>query len=197
MGSVENKESTEFMTTEAPVAVDPPDGFRAGDAFSKGRIITPGTPAQLGAFGLFAPQPSQRHVLLPTTKPLNVKSAEDVLWVAFAELCGWPASAEDYRELAKEHRTWVIDGVPSPTHESAAGSAAAWERFRDVVDVLYEQDITLFLIGNGPLDWNIAQDPAHKKNARPEDLSRIASRVSLLSRVESFEPFDEIEISGS
>ncbi|WP_423181959.1 AFG1/ZapE family ATPase [Arthrobacter sp. NyZ413] len=197
MESVEDKESTEFTTTEAPVAVDAPDGFRAGEAFSKGRIITPGTSAQLGAFGLFTPQPSQRHVLLPTTKPLNVKSAEDVLWIGFAELCGWPASAEDYRALAEEHRTWVIDGVPSPSHESAVGSAKAWERFSDVVDVLYEQDITLFLIGNGPLDWDIAQDPAHKTNARSEDLARIVSRVSILDRVESSEPFDEIEISGS
>lgn len=152
------------------------------EGFSRGKIITPGTPAQLGAFGLFQPAKSQGRILTPTTQRLTVKAADDTLWVGFAELCGGLMSTADYLALAEDYGTWVIDGVPSPTVESAAGSAPAWQRFSNVVDVLYDRDITLFLVGHGPLDW---------------DLARSASRLSLLGRVEASTPFEEVEAGGS
>lgn len=172
------------------------------EAFSRGRIITPGTPAQLGAFGLFPPSTSQERVLTPTTQRLTVKGADDMLWVSFAELCGGLTSTADYLALAVDYKTWVIDGVPSPTVDSAAGSAPAWQRFSNVVDVLYDQDITLFLVGHGPLDWDLAQDPSHRASphptsTQPVDLARIASRLSLLGRVEASVPFEEVEAGGS
>jgi predicted ATPase len=176
------------------------------DGFSRGRIITPGTPAQLGAFGLFPPSKSQERILTPTTQRLTVKAADDMLWVGFAELCGGIMSTADYLALAGDYETWVIDGVPSPTVESAAGSASAWQRFSDVVDVLYDRGITLFLVGHGPLDWDLAgdpaRDPAHpsgsrRTSAQTVDMARIASRLSLLGRVEAPEPFEEVEAGGS
>ncbi|MEW1822403.1 hypothetical protein AB0323_16700 [Arthrobacter sp. NPDC080031] len=70
-----------------------------------------------------------------------------------------------------------------------------------MVDVLYDQGITLFLVGHGPLDWDLAgdlaPDPARRIGARKVDLARIASRLSLLGRVEASEPFEEIETGGS
>lgn len=169
--------------------------------FSRGWIITPGTTAQLGAFGLFPPSTSQGRVLTPTTQPLTVKAADDMLWVSFSELCGGLTSTADYLALAEDYRTWVIDGVPSPTLESTAGSAAAWQRFSNVVDVLYDQDITLFLVGHGPLDWDLAQDPAQdparRSNVQPVDSARIASRLSLLGKVEASAPFEDAETWGS
>ncbi|MFH5878236.1 AFG1/ZapE family ATPase [Arthrobacter sp. NA-172] len=99
------------------------DGDRDSRAFSRGKIITPGTPAQLGAFGLFPPSTSQERVLTLATRELTVKAAGDVLWVSFLALCGVPTSTADYLALADGYRTWVIDGVPSPTVESVAGSA--------------------------------------------------------------------------
>jgi predicted ATPase len=173
------------------------DGDRDSRAFSRGKIITPGTPAQLGAFGLFPPSTSQERVLTLATRELTVKAAGDVLWVSFLALCGVPTSTADYLALADGYRTWVIDGVPSPTVESVAGSAPAWQRFSNVVDVLYHQDITLFLVGHGPLDWDLAQDPAHRTSAQPVDVARIGSRLSLLGRVESSAPFEEAEAGGS
>jgi predicted ATPase len=167
------------------------------EAFSRGKIITPGTTAQLGAFGLFTPSTSQERVLTPTTQRLTVKAADDMLWVGFPELCGGLMSTADYLALAVDYKTWVIDGVPSPTFESTAGSAPAWQRFGNVVDVLYDQDITLFLVGHGPLDWDLAQDPAHRASAQPVDVARIASRLSLLGRVESSAPFEDAETWGS
>lgn len=175
-------------------------------AFSRGRIITPGTTAQLGAFGLFPPSKSQERVISPTTQRFTAKAADDMLWIGFSELCCRPTSTADYLALAADYKTWVIDGVPSPTIGSAAGSASAWQRFSNVVDVLYDQDITLFLVGHGPLDWDLAadlaQDPAHRTSARetsaqPVDLARIASRLSLLGRVDSSAPFEEAEAGGS
>ncbi|MCX2746334.1 hypothetical protein OOZ51_00720 [Arthrobacter sp. MI7-26] len=172
------------------------------EAFSRGRIITPGTTAQLGAFGLFPPSKSQERVLSPTAQRLTAKAADDMLWISFSELCGGLTSRADYLALAMDYKTWVVDGVPSPTVESASGSAPAWHRFSDVVDVLYDQDITLFLVGHGPLDWDLAQDLAHRTgsphtSAQPADLARIASRLSLLGRVESSAPFEEVEAGGS
>ncbi|WP_281269639.1 AFG1/ZapE family ATPase [Arthrobacter silvisoli] len=154
----------------------------AKDGFRRGRVISPGTPRQLGAFGLFPPPPAEQRTLTPTTQPLPVKAAGDVLWVAFAELCGGLMSTADYLALAAEYRVWVVDGVPSPGHESAEGSAAAWQRFSNAVDVLYDEDVTLFLVGRGGLDWDAGS--AHG-SALPADRARIASRLSLLGRVEA------------
>ncbi|MFF2297201.1 AFG1/ZapE family ATPase [Arthrobacter sp. efr-133-R2A-120] len=193
---------TDFRRSQVPGSAATPSGSSGLKAFSRGKIITPGTPAQLGAFGLFPPSKAQERILTPTTQRLTVKAADDMLWVSFAELCGRLMSTADYLALAEDYGTWVIDGVPSPTIGSTAGSAPAWQRFSNVVDVLYDQDITLFLVGHGPLDWDLAQDPAHRtgsqqRSAQPVDLAGIASRLSLLGRVESSVPFEEVEAGGS
>ncbi|WP_256212534.1 cell division protein ZapE [Arthrobacter sp. yr096] len=159
----------------------PADGSTSGtgfEAFGSGRIISPGTPGQLGRLGLFRPPPSQRRVLSPTTQPIVVKNSDpDLLWVSFEELCGGLTSASDFLALADAYTTWVIDDVPSPSITDSA-SAPAWQRFSNVVDVLHDQDIRLFLIGQGPLDWDIGA----AGNILPVDLARIASRLALLGR---------------
>jgi cell division protein ZapE len=182
MDIVEINGDTDFRRNPA-AAPDEGAGEESRAGFRRGRIITPGTERQLGVFGLFAPPPSGHRTLVPTTQPLRVKAAGDVLWVGFAELCGGLMSTADYLLLAAEYRVWVIDGVPSPAHESAAGSAPAWQRFSNVVDVLYDEDVTLFLVGRGPLDWDGAAT-ASARTALPVDLARIASRLSLLERIE-------------
>lgn len=165
-----------------PRGAEPASGFRSG------RIITPGSPRQLGKLGLFRPSDAQSRTLTPTTRPITARNAEpDLLWISFAELCGGLSSKADYLALAAAHRMWVIDGVPSPRLESALalelgpGSASAWQRFSNVVEVLHDQDIALFLIGTGPFDWDAAGTGA----AVPVDMARMARRLSLLGRVES------------
>lgn len=177
MDIVEINGSTDFRRNPAVApGDDPKEGFR------RGRIITPGTERQLGVFGLFTPPATEHRTLKPTTQPLPVKAAGDVLWVGFAELCGGLMATADYLLLAAEYRVWVIDGVPSPGHESTTASAPAWQRFSNVVDVLYDEDVTLFLVGRGPLDWDEAA-AASARTALPADMARIASRLSLLERV--------------
>ncbi|BCW63890.1 AFG1/ZapE family ATPase [Arthrobacter sp. StoSoilB22] len=161
-------------------------------AFRSGRIISPGTRGQLGRLGLFRPPPARGRVVQPTTQPIVVKNSDpDLLWVGFAELCGGLTSTSDFLVLAETFRTWVIDDVPSPAVGDAA-SAPAWQRFSNVVDVLYDQDITLFLIGNGPLDWDIEPNG----NALPVDLARIASRLSPLSRSHPDQALEREEAAG-
>ncbi|MEV7605274.1 cell division protein ZapE [Paenarthrobacter sp. NPDC089322] len=161
-------------------------------AFSSGRIITPGTPHQLGRLGLFRPAASQSRVLTPTTQPIVVKNADpEVLWVGFAELCGGLTSTADFLALADNFTTWVIDDVPSPSIQDPA-LAPAWQRFSNAVDVLYDQDTTLFLIGEGPLDWDVDTG-----SVLPVDLARIASRLSLLQRSAYDEPLASEGAAGS
>ncbi|WP_244296486.1 cell division protein ZapE [Paenarthrobacter nitroguajacolicus] len=164
-----------------------PEGFRAG------RIIAPGTPRQLGRLGLFTPSPLQSRVLTPTTQPIVVRNSDpDLLWVGFEELCGGLTSTSDFLALAERYATWVIDQVPSPAG-AGPDSAPVWQRFSNVVDVLHDQDITLFLIGKGPLDWDVAAPGS----ALPVDLARIASRLSLLGRSDIDEALAQEEAAGS
>ncbi|WP_284986526.1 cell division protein ZapE [Arthrobacter sp. fls2-241-R2A-172] len=174
-----------------PAGADSPENPSEG--FRSGRIITPGTPAQLGRLGLFTPAPIQSRVLTPTTHPIVVRNSDpDLLWVGFDELCGGLTSPADYLALADSYATWVIDDVPSPAGNHPA-LAPAWQRFSNVVDVLHDQDITLFLVGKGPLDW----DGAGSGSVMPVDLARIASRLSLLTRCESAKPLEREESAGS
>ena len=187
--------SSDFRRFPAAGAT-PPEGF---ESFRAGQIITPGTPRQLGRLGLFTPSASQSRVLTPTTQPIVVKNSDpDLLWVGFEELCGGLTSTADYLALAETFTTWVIDGVPSPAASTAA-SAPAWQRFSNVVDVLHDQDITLFLIGQGPLDWDLPadQDTGAPGVGLPVDLARIASRLSLLGRTHQDHDAASEEAAGS
>jgi predicted ATPase len=164
--------------------------------FQRGLVITPGTERQLGAYGLFRPSPPQQQVLALPSGPLTVKSADpDVLWVSFTELCGGPRTDADYMELAGQFPSWVIDGVPSPGVPAAAGSAAAWHRFLDLVGVLHDRDRVLFLVGAGPLDWEDAARRAALPVGEASALARIAERLSSLRRIESDEELED-ELTG-
>jgi predicted ATPase len=166
--------------------------------FERGLILTPGTDRQLGRYGLFRPAPSQQQALDLPSHTLTAKSAApDLLWVSFGDLCGGPLESADYRALAGRYPVWVIDAVPSPLVESEAGSGAgaagAWERFLEVLDLLREQDATLFLIGRGPLGWDI---PADAQSPAAATFTRIADGLGVLRRIESDEQLEEEQTGG-
>ena len=144
----------------------------ARQPLTQGRIIIPGTERQLGTYGLFPPSFAQQRTLKPVTQRFSAKNAEpELLWISFSELYAGQASKADYDALAGQHSTWVIDGVPAPETVGSEQKSPAWHRFGTLVEVLYERDVTLFLIGAG----------------LPADLPRVASRLSLLTWVESTE----------
>jgi cell division protein ZapE len=169
--------------------------------FERGLIITPGTDRQLGAYGLFRPAPSQQRVLELPSHTLTVKSADpDLLWVGFDALCGGPLGTADHTALAGMFPAWVVDGVPPPGVEpaghTAAGAAAAWHRFVDVLDILRDLDIMLVLISRSPLDWDAASRPTVPPSPDAAALARIADRLAVLRRVESDEQLQDEQTSG-
>ncbi|CAN7435329.1 hypothetical protein LJR078_002896 [Arthrobacter sp. LjRoot78] len=110
-----------------------------------GRVLVPGTAKQLGAVGLFVPAPGQQRTLEVSGHPLAVKSAEGgLLWIGFRHLTGTPVAAGDFAALAARYPEWVIDGVPAPP---APAGSPEWQQFLDVVELLFDADVTLFLIG--------------------------------------------------
>ena len=155
--------------------------------FRRGLLITPGTERQLGACGLFRPSPSQRDVLSLPAGPLPVKGADpDMLWAGFAELCGGDRSTADYLLLAETFPAWVVDGIPSPSAESAA-SPADWQRFLALLDVLHDRDITPFLITPVLFGSFSGAPDAGAPGELAAVLSRIGARLSVLRRIESAE----------
>ncbi|MFP5368874.1 MAG: AFG1/ZapE family ATPase [Actinomycetes bacterium] len=170
--------------------------------FERGLIITPGTDRQLGTYGLFRPASSQRQALELPSHTLEAKSAApDLLWVSFAELCGVPLESADYSALAGRYPVWVIDGVPAPLLKSEAGSGAgsadAWERFLEVLDLLREKDATLFLIGRGSPDREIpGSGPVDAEAGGAATLARIADRLAVLRRIESDEQLEDESTGG-
>ncbi|MFP3459245.1 AFG1/ZapE family ATPase [Arthrobacter globiformis] len=164
--------------------------------FDRGLVITPGTERQLGACGLFRPSPFQRDELALPTGALPVKGADpDVLWVSFAELCGADRTAADYLLLAERFPAWVVDGIPSPSAGSAA-SAADWQRFLALLDVLRGQDITPFLIMPGPLGSPLDEPQASDPGELTAVLSIIGERLSELRRIESDEQLADEQSAG-
>jgi cell division protein ZapE len=165
--------------------------------FQRGLIITPGTERQLGAYGLFRPSPPQQQVLALASGPLTAKSADpDVLWVSFSELCSGPRTDADYLALAGQFPSWVIDGIPSPAAQAAAGTPAAWQRFLGLVGVLHERDRVLILVGAGPLDWEASGRSAAAPVEEASVLARIAERLSVLRRIQSDEELEDEQTSG-
>ncbi|MFC9350854.1 AFG1/ZapE family ATPase [Arthrobacter sp. NPDC057013] len=164
--------------------------------FQRGLVITPGSERQLGACGLFRPSPSQRDVLALPTGPLAVKGADpDILWVGFAELCSGSRTTSDYLLLAERFPAWVVDGIPAPSPESAAGKAD-WQRFQALLDVLHGQDITPFLILPGPLGGPFGEPEGSAPGELGAVLSRIGERLSMLRRIESDEQLADEQSGG-
>lgn len=74
--------------------------------------------------------------LLPT-----IRHAPGVVWLDFATLCGGPRSQNDYLEIAREHHTLLLSGVP----KMGAGSSNEARRFTWLVDVLYDHRVKLIV----------------------------------------------------
>lgn len=164
--------------------------------FRQGLVITPGTDRQLGAYGLFRPSPSQRAVLDLPSGPLAVQGADpDLLWAGFAELCGVDRAASDYRLLAGRFPAWVVEGIPSPSSEPAAGQAG-WQRFLALLDVLHERDIIPFLIAPVPLGSLLAEPQDRLTEELAALLSRLSERLSALRWIESDEQLEDEHSGG-
>ncbi|MNQ81725.1 Cell division protein ZapE [compost metagenome] len=72
---------------------------------------------------------------------------ERTICFAFSDICEHPTAVMDYLELSRRFDTWIIDKLPNLQD----CSIAAQQRFINLIDVLYDQDKHLLLIGEQPL----------------------------------------------
>ncbi|APC18471.1 hypothetical protein BLL42_23165 [Pseudomonas frederiksbergensis] len=74
----------------------------------------------------------------------------------------------DYLELCRRFYIWIIDALP----DLANCSIATQQRFINLIDVLYDQDKRLILLGERPLREHLGGDAI--------DLARTRSRLGQL-----------------
>jgi cell division protein ZapE len=67
--------------------------------------------------------------------------APGVIWFDFASLCAGNRAQTDYLELAREHHSFLLSGVP----KMSAGQASEARRFTWLIDVLYDHRVKLIL----------------------------------------------------
>jgi len=160
------------------VAVDGPLDYRTisghGTGFAAGWWAGTGNSAHLTRLGLRAPTPDEHTILHPAGHPVHVRRATaQCLWLDFAHLCEHTTAPVDYLALARDHRHWVVDGVPDLR---STGREPA-QRFANVVDVLYDRDVTPVFLSTVDLEA-LAVGPR-----LPVDIARVESRLGQLRRL--------------
>ena len=145
--------------------------MHAQQVFTQGRYIWPATDAQRKALNL--PEHDAPAMTLPVgTRDLNARfSAGRTVGFTFADLCDQPTAVMDYLELCRRFDHWIIDRLPN----LAECSIAAQQRFINLIDVLYDQDKQLVLLGQRSLRESLAGDAI--------DLARTRSRLGQLMEV--------------
>lgn len=135
--------------------------------FTQGHYVWPGDARQ------------HRQLLMPHAAPVAVTVGQRTLqaryrhercvWFDFAAICEQPTAVMDYLELARRFDHWIIEQLP----DLSECSIAAQQRFINLVDVLYDQDKQLTLLGALPLRDSLGGSAA--------DLARTRSRLGQLT----------------
>jgi len=139
--------------------------------FTQGQYIWPGTASQRQASNL--PPANAPAIALPVgPRHLPARYCEDrTIGFTFTDLCEQPTAVMDYLELCRRFDHWIIDELPN----LADCSIAAQQRFINLVDVLYDQDKHLVLMGQHSLRESLDGDAI--------DLARTRSRLGQLVEV--------------
>ncbi|AIG01741.1 ATPase [Pseudomonas fluorescens] len=139
--------------------------------FSHGQYVWPGTPTQ------------RRELRVPATdgpplalavgaRQLHVRWQQArSLALTFNDLCEQPTAVMDYLLLCEDFDHWIIDDLPRLDH----CPIAVQQRFINLIDVLYDQDKHLTLLGQLPL--------ADALEGQAIDLARTRSRLGQLQQV--------------
>jgi cell division protein ZapE len=136
--------------------------------FTQGQYIWPTTVLQRQALKL--PQQGALAIALPVgTRQLQARHCENrTIAFTFNDLCEQPTAVMDYLELCRRFDTWIIDALP----DLADCPIATQQRFINLIDVLYDQDKRLILLGERPLREHLGGDAI--------DLARTRSRLGQL-----------------
>lgn len=143
----------------------------AQQLFTQGQYVWPATPAQRQASNL--PAADAPAIALPVgTRHLPARYCNGrTIGFTFSDLCDHPTAVMDYLELCRRFDHWIIDDLPN----LADCSIAAQQRFINLVDVLYDQDKHLILLGQRSLRESLGGDAI--------DLARTRSRLGQLVEV--------------
>lgn len=140
----------------------------AHQVFTHGHYVWPGTPAQRQAMDL-PPQDAPALSLAVGTRQFQARLCEGRrVAFTFADLCEQPTAVMDYLELCRRFDQWIIDDLPLLDD----CSIAAQQRFINLIDVLYDQDKHLTLLGQRSLGESLGGDAI--------DLARTRSRLGQL-----------------
>jgi len=142
------------------------------DPFGVGAYLWPGSPDQRRALGLPPMVETRVEVAVGHRHLPAISAADGLLQFSFAELCEGPTAVLDYLTLSETWHRWLLDEVP-PLREA---SPAARQRFINLVDVLYDRRLALFLVSAAPLDETLA-------DSEIADMSRTRSRLSQLRQI--------------
>ncbi|MFK0311130.1 cell division protein ZapE [Pseudomonas sp. NPDC090233] len=142
---------------------------REHQRFTQGHYVWPGDAAQRLALNVPAAQPVTLEVNKRMLRTLGISDRQ--VMFAFDDLCEQPTAVIDYLQLAQQYDTWVIDGLD----DLSECSLAAQQRFVNLVDVLYDQDRQVTVIGRKPLEESLGGAIA--------DLMRTRSRLGQLHQV--------------
>ncbi len=146
-----------------------PDAGRQ-QRFTQGHYLWPGTPEQLQRLGFATP--AETTVLQVNKRELRARIRDERSVVFdFASLCEQATAVIDYLELIQRFEHWTLEGLP----DLEDCTIAAQQRFINLVDVLYDRDKQLLLIGTRPLAENLGGSVA--------DLARTRSRLGQLQQV--------------
>ncbi|MCC9175590.1 cell division protein ZapE [Arthrobacter sp. zg-Y179] len=149
-------------------------GPRNASGFAAGYHLRSNDDGLLAVAGLIPPGAAEGLQLTPGTRTLEALRADGgQLWFDFEDLCHAQSATSDYLQLAQTHRHWVISGVPPLGGSNPYG----WQRFGNVVDVLYDAGCRLDVIGMPDYD-GVFPGIAH-----PTDLARIRSRFGMLQQL--------------
>ena len=137
----------------------PAAGFAGGAYLGPGSALPPGLP-----------RPGPAVALAVHGRTVRARAAgPGVAWFGFGDLCAQPTSVRDVLDLADRHPTWVVEDLP-PLRTTAPDTC---RRFADLVDVLVDRDLPLFLLAGQPLADTL-------RGPLPLDVTRTASRLALL-----------------
>jgi len=139
--------------------------------FTHGHYVWPGNPKQRQALRL-PERGTPSFNLMVGARQLHARLCEQrTVRFEFGDLCEQPTAVMDYLELCRHFDAWIIDELP----DLGGCSIAAQQRFINLIDVLYDQDKRLVLVG--------AKSLSESLGGHATDLARTRSRLGQLLEI--------------
>ena len=138
--------------------------------FTAGQYLWPGTASQREDLGLPAADCPALPLAVGNRQLRCRRHHGRTIAFTFNDLCEQLTAVMDYLLLCHDFDHWIIDGLPV----LADCPIAVQQRFINLVDVLYDRDKHLVLIGEQPLEQAL--------HGQAIDLARTASRLGQLQQ---------------